>query len=133
MLMTPGDDLHGELFALLTIRPAWQAQAACRAAGTDDYFPSRGESTTAAKAVCDGCSVRQECLDYALSTPELLPGIWGGTTAQQRRKMRPAVAERDPMLCIRGHAKTPENRIPGSRGRTACGVCRRELRAQRSA
>jgi WhiB family transcriptional regulator, redox-sensing transcriptional regulator len=86
--MLPGDEI--DLFALLNVRPAWQAEAACRGAGTVDYFPSRGESTAAAKAVCAGCPVRTECLDYALDTPAdaRLPGIWGGTSERERRGMR---------------------------------------------
>jgi WhiB family transcriptional regulator, redox-sensing transcriptional regulator len=88
--MLPGDEI--DLFALLNVRPAWQAEAACRGAGTVDYFPSRGESTAAAKAVCAGCPVRTECLDYALDTADLVPGIWGGTAERERRRMRSAAA-----------------------------------------
>jgi WhiB family redox-sensing transcriptional regulator len=31
------------------------------------FFPERGESVTEAKAVCAGCVVRTECLDFALA------------------------------------------------------------------
>ena len=36
-----------------------------------------------AKQICAGCSVRQECLEYALHYPEY-HGIWGGLTEDER-------------------------------------------------
>ncbi len=41
--------------------------------------------------VCDGCSVRVECLEVALADPELV-GLLGGTTKRERRSKRRAVA-----------------------------------------
>lgn len=67
----------------------WKSQAACRGLDTALFFPLGGESGTEAKAVCAGCPVRTECLDYQLAAPEAGDtGIWGGTSARQRRKMR---------------------------------------------
>ena len=60
--------------------PACQSQAACRGSGTASYFPARGELASPAKAICSGCAVASDCLDYALSTPDVVPGIWGGTS-----------------------------------------------------
>ncbi len=37
-----------------------------------------------AKAVCAGCQVRRECLQYALATRQL-HGVWGGTTEDNAR------------------------------------------------
>lgn len=39
-----------------------------------------------AKAVCSGCPVRQDCLDYALEHNEL--GVWGGVGERERRTMK---------------------------------------------
>ena len=36
-----------------------------------------------AKAICDLCEVREECLKYALEHDERF-GIWGGKTEQER-------------------------------------------------
>lgn len=36
--------------------------------------------------LCAGCQVREECLAYALANGD--EGIWGGTTARERRAMR---------------------------------------------
>ena len=37
-----------------------------------------------AKRVCQGCPVRQECLEYALTTPDQW-GVWGGLSERERR------------------------------------------------
>jgi hypothetical protein len=42
-----------------------------------------------ARAVCEGCPVRQECLDVALADDSLV-GLWGGFTAKERAELRPA-------------------------------------------
>lgn len=39
------------------------------------------------KRVCDGCPVRVECLDYALTANER-EGVWGGLTPRERAKVR---------------------------------------------
>lgn len=43
-----------------------------------------------AKTVCAGCPVLAECREFGMTQPE---GIWGGTTATERREIR-AQAER---------------------------------------
>ena len=52
------------------------------------FFPEKGDgdSIKAAKRVCAGCSVRDECLQYAMRHWE--QGIWGGTTDYRREEMR---------------------------------------------
>ena len=39
-----------------------------------------------AKEVCNDCPVKARCFDYALSAH--MVGIWGGTTADERQKLR---------------------------------------------
>lgn len=85
-----------ELIELLALRPAWHADALCRepAHSNIDFVPSgRGEATLRmirdAKAVCRRCIVRAECLAAALADPTT-HGIWGGTSAIERRRMREA-------------------------------------------
>lgn len=78
--------------ASLTRRPEWHADAACRGAGTTGFIIGRGANAAVmsrARAVCSTCPVTVECLDYALADPDAV-GVWGGTTAQQRRAMRVA-------------------------------------------
>ena len=51
------------------------------------FFPERGVEVTRAKSVCDTCSVKSECLAYALTNGEH-HGIWGGTSERERRRIR---------------------------------------------
>jgi hypothetical protein len=44
-----------------------------------------------AGASCAGCPVREDCLAFALEHEDLV-GVWGGTTAEERREMRRSVA-----------------------------------------
>ncbi len=79
----------------LTIeRDDWREHAACRDTDPDLFFPvgTTGpaiEQIENAKAVCRVCDVRQACLDYALTTNQD-SGIWGGTSEEERRKLRKA-------------------------------------------
>ena len=82
-LMVPGDLSLDELVT----RPAWHRQAACRGRGTGAFFPSPGDSLTAARAVCASCPVRSECLADAVADPGL-QGFWGGTSERDRRHIR---------------------------------------------
>lgn len=81
-----------ELFDLLE-RPAWQKDALCREpkyAGVQ-FFPERGDDTRAAKRVCSGCLVRDECIAFALEMGERF-GVWGGTSERERRRLRRSAA-----------------------------------------
>jgi WhiB family redox-sensing transcriptional regulator len=70
-------------------RPAWQARAACRGLGTERFFPEEaGDDVEPALAVCRGCPVKRECLNYAQNEPRHPVGVWGGTTERQRRALR---------------------------------------------
>jgi WhiB family redox-sensing transcriptional regulator len=62
-------------------------QANCLGCDPDLFFPARGESCADAKAVCRGCRVRVECLEYALALGEK-HGIWGGLSERERRRLR---------------------------------------------
>jgi WhiB family redox-sensing transcriptional regulator len=65
----------------------WWERADCRGLDPDLFFPRRGDDTTQAAAVCKGCPVQVECLEYAIDNGER-HGIWGGTTGNDRRKIR---------------------------------------------
>ena len=69
----------------------WQNQANCLGVDPDLFFPERGASTRAAKAVCKGCQVREDCLEFALTNGEKF-GIWGGLSERERRRIRRARA-----------------------------------------
>ena len=76
--------------AAVTDDPAkrwWQDAECIRYAGRVDFFPARGESSAAAKAVCVRCDVRAECLEYALQWDPLC-GVWGGLSERERRQLK---------------------------------------------
>jgi WhiB family transcriptional regulator, redox-sensing transcriptional regulator len=70
----------------------WRLTAACRDTDPDLFFPvgTTGpaiEQIENAKAVCSECEARQPCLEYAITTNQD-SGIWGGTSEEERRKLR---------------------------------------------
>ena len=73
----------------LTTEPQanWQDEANCLGVDPDLFFPERGASTREAKEVCRGCTVRLDCLEYALVNGEKF-GIWGGMSERERRRIR---------------------------------------------
>jgi WhiB family redox-sensing transcriptional regulator len=70
----------------------WRAVAACLHADPDLFFPisAAGPShaeVAQAKAFCAHCKVRRQCFDFADANAPVY-GIWGGTTLEERQKMR---------------------------------------------
>jgi WhiB family redox-sensing transcriptional regulator len=80
-----------DLLAQLVDEPAWMADALCREPPYRElrwWFGGHGGDQRPARAVCARCTVRAECLDYALTTRvcgELIDGVWGGTSKNERR------------------------------------------------
>lgn len=67
-------------------RVGWMRDGLCMQTDPDAHYPEKGESTTAAKAVCEGCPVRAECLAYAVARNERF-GVWGGLSERERRPL----------------------------------------------
>lgn len=91
-------NLH-DLAATITNPPAnWQTQAQCRGQ-TRMFYPdgttARAEhQANAARRVCAVCPARTPCLAQALTTPIASDhGIWGGTVATERRRLRTALRQ----------------------------------------
>jgi hypothetical protein len=42
------------------------------------YFPAKGQTAAAARAICSTCKVQPDCLDYARADTDTM-GFWGGT------------------------------------------------------
>ena len=66
---------------------AWQEDALCAQTDPEAFFPEKGGSTRDAKRICAQCTVRAECLEYALKNDERF-GIWGGLSERERRRLR---------------------------------------------
>lgn len=89
-----------DFLAALTRSMPWEDRAACR--GTFDETTTRGtwiieptaklhtpESVVAKLEICDGCSVRAECLRFALKAEFEVFGVWGGTTGIEWKTLAP--------------------------------------------
>lgn len=65
----------------------WMRDALCAQTDPDAYFPVKGGSTRAAKAICARCEVREQCLEWALANDERF-GIYGGLSERERRQLK---------------------------------------------
>ncbi|MGH9069896.1 MAG: WhiB family transcriptional regulator [Acidimicrobiales bacterium] len=72
----------------------WQDRAECKGQQSSMFYPPMSferrdvklarEAT--AKAICERCPVRRDCLDYAIQIREP-HGIWGGLSEGERRAL----------------------------------------------
>lgn len=70
----------------------WQTHGLCRVMDAAVFFPpahfehkpEREAREQRAKAICNECPVRAECLDWALTTKEP-HGVWGGFSESERK------------------------------------------------
>jgi WhiB family transcriptional regulator, redox-sensing transcriptional regulator len=77
-----------------TTENLWQDKAACRGPQSSVFFPpshferkdEKELRETRAKEICDQCSVRQPCLEFALRIREP-HGIWGGLNEVERKQL----------------------------------------------
>ena len=72
----------------------WRDGASCRDTDPDLFFPvgttgAAVDQIAAAKAVCDACPAKEPCLQFAIENTQD-SGVWGGTSEDERRKLRRA-------------------------------------------
>jgi WhiB family transcriptional regulator, redox-sensing transcriptional regulator len=89
----------------------WRAASACLNADPDMFFPVAADNAVSkqvsrALRLCQGCTVRQHCLDFAMQSGEK-DGIWGGTTPEERIRARRA---RNRRAAARTWQEAPEAR-----------------------
>ncbi len=73
----------------MTSPETWRESALCAQTDPEVFFPSVGGGGGAARRICRRCPVQTECLEAALARPaEGDVGIWGGTSARERRALR---------------------------------------------
>lgn len=110
---------------------AWRELGNCVGVDPDLFFGGRGDnrSHAAAKRVCAGCEVRDECLAYALDNDERF-GVWGWLSERQRRKIRAETkGPRVPAPCGTAAGYSRHRR----HGEPPCEECRAAERAKRRA
>ncbi len=76
---TPGTPEHD-------LEHRWMLDALCRGRSPADFFPSDGAGVEAARRLCEGCPVREPCLEYALEH-RIDHGVWGGASERERRRI----------------------------------------------
>lgn len=72
----------------------WTRQARCAETDPEVFYPLKGESAKPAKAICEECEVRAQCLAYAIRADEE-HGIWGGLSRAERVRLRDAIRTRE--------------------------------------
>lgn len=85
---------HIVLDGVATADRSWQLQGLCRGNHAALFFPpsnterkeDRERREHKAKAICSVCTVKAECLDFAIEIREPY-GIWGGLTETERRQV----------------------------------------------
>lgn len=70
----------------------WRELAACRNTDVNLFFMERGDNGDNARMkkileFCDNCTVKQQCLDYAVDN-DIDYGIFGGLATRPRRAIR---------------------------------------------
>lgn len=73
----------------------WMEDAKCRGADAPPpnfFFPQQGnKAAREVKKFCEGCPVKETCLQYGLNETH---GVWGGTSETERRAIRKRLKER---------------------------------------
>ncbi len=65
----------------------WRSAGLCLRHDPELFFPNTAEDPSPAVAICRMCPVAAPCLAAALDAGEC-DGVWGGTTPEERRRMR---------------------------------------------
>ncbi len=77
---------NGETSYLLEYSQQGYDAASCKGVPTEIFFPDiehfQEEDKVLFKRVCDGCPVKQRCLEWALVHERY--GVWGGMTPRER-------------------------------------------------
>lgn len=112
----------------LDLDTEWMERAACNGVGPVPFFDDHRHDFASARALCEACPVRAECLAEALATPGQQWGFRGGLTQDERRLL-----VRGRVLPPINHGTTGGYRAHLRRGESACdrcGAAHAERRAQ---
>ena len=119
-----------------TVSTDWMEHAACRGMDPNLFVVSTTAEVKLAKRICNGapttrtdpgcppCPVKAQCLEYCLSIPGPVLGVWGGTADRDRREIR---RDRNPDGIRRRRHQHHRHRRALPRGDACrhCGSCRR--------
>lgn len=81
------DPRFREAMVARTATTGWRSAGLCLRHDPELFFPNAAEDPAPALAICRSCPVAGSCLAAALDAGEC-DGVWGGTTPEERRRMR---------------------------------------------
>ncbi len=92
---------------------AWRTRGACRDEPTSAFFADQPSAEVV--ALCNGCEVRPDCLDWSVSEPNQ-QGYLGGTTYAERHPTRVLASglPKPPRIRKPKPTRVPKPRRPGS-------------------
>src|SRR5579872_582424 len=64
----------------------WMSRGRCKDLEPAVFFPSDWVGVQVAQRICAECTVRSECLEYALVN-RVDHGVWGGASERERRRI----------------------------------------------
>jgi len=109
--------------------PRFSSPARCAETDPEAFFPDQGVRIRKIREICNRCEALDECLTYALDheLDDDSDGVWGGTSPEQRRRMRPRVRAKveqpdDPRIT---HGKESGERAHRRYGQKPCDECQR--------
>ena len=95
-------------------RPDWQSRSNCRGKTELFFVTAMGRTAQdriaagekAAKAICEECQVKDDCLRFALDADER-HGVWGGFTTDERDLIRDGFSNTKNL-----RRRTPRKQVP---------------------
>ena len=91
---------------------------------TDQWHPDRQPTRADARRLCAGCPALNKCLTLNLHEKE---GVWGGTTPDDRKRLRGDL----PVECPQGHEMTVANTYVYPSGKHRCRACLAAMESSR--
>jgi WhiB family redox-sensing transcriptional regulator len=127
---------------------SWRDLAACLdvvSADYDPFFADNAELQAGAIAICATCSVRDDCLTFAVQTGQQY-GVWGGQPERIIRRLIAADRAGRPQAhrvpaghpqaskthCKHGHPFNADNTYYTRDGRRRCRICLRQAQPVRA-
>jgi WhiB family redox-sensing transcriptional regulator len=113
---------------------SWRDEAECIGVPTEMFFwvggNGKDRQSTAAKKICSGCDVREQCLAEAMDFERNVhraerAGIWGGLGPGERYRLWNKIKPTASRHCKRGHLMDEANIYESPSGDVYCRECRR--------
>lgn len=82
-------ELESPLYELTEPDISWRDNAACKRTDVNLFMSKEKGAVKEALALCAGCLVVKDCLNFAM-TNNITHGIWGGKTERQRKSLKRA-------------------------------------------